>query len=66
MHVIAAQLGHAGVKMTERHYAHLSPGYVAETIRAAFGSLGLVRPSNVADLHSMTREIEAVPAPTYA
>jgi len=47
MHVIAAQLGHASVKVTERHYAHLSPGYVADTIRAAFGSLGLVPVSNV-------------------
>jgi integrase len=47
MHVIAAQLGHASVKVTERHYAHLSPGYVADTIRAAFGSLGLVPASNV-------------------
>jgi hypothetical protein len=25
----------------------LSPGYVADTVRAAFGSLGLVEPSNV-------------------
>lgn len=41
MAVIAAQLGHSSVKITEAHYAHLSPGYVAETIRAAFGSLGL-------------------------
>ncbi len=41
MAVIAAQLGHSSVKITEQHYAHLSPGYVAETIRAAFGTLGL-------------------------
>ncbi len=43
MHVIGAQLGHSSVKITEKHYAHLSPGYVADTIRAAFGSLGLVQ-----------------------
>jgi integrase len=42
MPVIAAQLGHADVKITIRHYAHLSPGYIAETVRAAFGDLGLV------------------------
>jgi integrase len=42
MAVIAAQLGHSDVKLTHRHYAHLSPGYVADTIRAAFGNLGLV------------------------
>jgi integrase len=28
-------IGHSSVKITERHYAHLSPGYVAGTIRAA-------------------------------
>ena len=39
--VIAAQLGHADTRMTERHYAHLAPSYVADTVRAAFGSLGL-------------------------
>ncbi len=42
MGVIAAQLGHSDVKLTARHYAHLSPGYVADTIRAAFGELGVV------------------------
>jgi integrase len=41
MPVIAAQLGHADTRMTERHYAHLAPSYVADTVRAAFGSLGL-------------------------
>jgi integrase len=45
--VIAAQLGHADLKMTSKHYAHLSPGYVAETIRAAFGDLDIVGASNV-------------------
>ena len=50
MHVIAAQLGHASMKMTERHYAHLSPSYVADTIRTAFGKLGLVPETNVATL----------------
>ena len=41
MPVIAAQLGHAGTRMTERHYAHLAPSYVADTVRAAFGNLGI-------------------------
>ena len=45
--VIAAQLGHADTRMVEKHYGHLSPSYVAETVRAAFGSLGIVEPSNV-------------------
>ncbi len=45
--VIAVQLGHADTRMVEKHYGHLSPGYVAETVRAAFGSLGIVEPSNM-------------------
>jgi integrase len=45
--VIAAQLGHSDTRMVEKHYGHLSSGYVAETVRAAFGTLGLVEPSNV-------------------
>lgn len=48
MGVIAAQLGHADTRMTERHYAHLTPNYVAETVRAALPSLGVVEPGNVA------------------
>jgi integrase len=31
--VIARQLGHAGTAMTERHYAHLSQGYIFESIQ---------------------------------
>lgn len=40
--VIAEQLGHQDTRMTEKHYAHLAPSYVADTIRAQFPSLGLV------------------------
>ena len=36
--VIAAQLGHADTRMTEKHYAHLSPSYVADTVRAALSA----------------------------
>jgi integrase len=45
--VIAVQLGHSDTRMVEKHYGHLSSGYVAETVRAAFGTLGLVETSNV-------------------
>jgi len=45
--VIAAQLGHADTRMVEKHYGHLSPSYVADTVRAAFGTLGIVPPANV-------------------
>jgi integrase len=39
--VIAEQLGHADTRMTEKHYAHLAPSYVADTIRAHFPMLGI-------------------------
>jgi integrase len=42
MAVIAAQLGHSDTRMTERHYAHLSPSYIADTVRQSFGTLGIV------------------------
>ena len=45
--VIAAQLGHADTRMVEKHYGHLAPSYVANTVRAAFGSLGILDPSAV-------------------
>jgi integrase len=48
--VVAAQLGHADTRMVEKHYGHLSSGYVAETVRAAFGALGLVEPSKVVSI----------------
>ncbi|MGH7040205.1 MAG: tyrosine-type recombinase/integrase [Stellaceae bacterium] len=50
--VVAAQLGHADTRMVERHYGHLAPSYVADTVRAAFGPLGLVVPSNVVPIGS--------------
>ena len=31
MGVIAEQLGHADTRMTEKHYAHLAPSYIADT-----------------------------------
>ena len=45
--VIAAQLGHADTRMVEKHYGHLAPSYIADTVRSAFGSLGILEPSNV-------------------
>jgi integrase len=52
MFVIAQQLGHADTRMTEKHYAHLSPSYVADTIRAALGDMGLVEASNIVEISS--------------
>jgi integrase len=48
--VIAAQLGHSDIRMVEKHYGHLAPNYVADTVRAAFGSLGIVD-ANVDSVH---------------
>lgn len=50
MGVIAAQLGHADTRMTEKHYAHLSPNYVADTVRAALPDLGIIEKTNLAAL----------------
>ena len=47
MGVIAAQLGHQDTRMTEKHYAHLAPSYIADTIRAHFPTLGISGESNV-------------------
>jgi integrase len=49
MGVIAAQLGHADTRITEKHYAHLSPSYVADTVRAALPGLGIVAETNIAN-----------------
>jgi integrase len=48
--VIAVQLGHADIRMVEKHYGHLAPNYVADTVRAAFGTMGLVETDNVVPL----------------
>ena len=47
MGVIAQQLGHADTRMTEKHYAHLAPSYVAETIRTHFPTLGIAGDTTV-------------------
>jgi integrase len=48
--VIAAQLGHSDTRMVEKHYGHLAPNYVADTVRNAFGSLNIVDLGNVVPL----------------
>jgi integrase len=50
--VIARQLGHADTRMTEKHYAHLAPNYVAETIRAKFPNLGITEASPIVPLRT--------------
>jgi integrase len=48
--VIAKQLGHSDTRMVEKHYGHLAPNYVADTVRAAYGRLGIVEHTNAASL----------------
>src|ERR1700716_4272912 len=55
MGVIAAQLGHADTRMTEKHYAHLAPSYVAQTIRATFPDLGIGDAAKVVPLRRVVR-----------
>lgn len=48
--VIAAQLGHADTRICEKHYAHLTPNYIADPIRANFPDLGVVEEDNVVEI----------------
>ncbi|AQR72886.1 site-specific integrase [Sphingomonas sp. LM7] len=59
MAVIAEALGHADERITRKHYAHLAPSYVAETVRAAIAGLGIVEASNVAVLSTRPPGIKA-------
>lgn len=52
MGVIAAQLGHSDTRMTEKHYAHLAPSYVAETIRASMPKFGIVAGTNIVNFRN--------------
>lgn len=45
--VIAAQLGHSDTRMVEKHYGHLCPNYIADTVRESFGVLGVVEAGNI-------------------
>ena len=56
MAVIARQLGHADTRMTERHYAHLAPNYVADTIRASFPRLTSFAPPAVVSINRMQKK----------
>ena len=40
--VVAKNLGHADTRMCEKHYMHLAPSYIAETIRSQAPKLGIV------------------------
>jgi integrase len=38
---VAAQLGHTDTRMVEKHYGHLAPNAMAESIRTLMPKLGL-------------------------
>jgi integrase len=50
LQVIAEALGHTDTRMTSRHYAHLVPSYVADTIRAHLPAFGAGERDNVTAL----------------
>lgn len=50
LQVIAEALGHADTRITSRHYAHLMPSYVADTIRANLPDFGKYAGDNVVEL----------------
>jgi len=52
MAVIAQALGHADERITRRHYAHLSPSYVADMVRKAVFGLGIVQSGNVVPIQA--------------
>lgn len=50
MAVIAEAMGHKDERITRKHYAHLAPSYVSETVRSAMAGLGIVDRTNVVPL----------------
>jgi integrase len=47
LNVVAHNLGHADTRMTERHYAHLAPSYITETIRRFAPDFGTGEATNI-------------------
>ncbi len=52
LQVVAHNLGHSDTRMVEKHYVHLQPSYVADTIRAAAPKLGIADSGNVTAITS--------------
>jgi integrase len=50
LNVVAHNLGHADTRMTERHYSHLAPSYIAETIRIFAPEFGTADDSSVVSI----------------
>jgi integrase len=45
--VVAAQLGHSDTRMVEKHYGHLAPNYVRDTVRSLYSRIGIAQSDNV-------------------
>lgn len=45
--VVAAQIGHSDTRMVEKYYGHMSPNYIADTVRQTFGDLGIMEKTNL-------------------
>lgn len=48
--IVARNLGHADTHMVEKHYGHLAPSYVADTIRAHAPKFGFKPDAKVTTL----------------
>ena len=59
MAVIAQALGHKDERITRRHYAHLSPSYVADTVRQHAAGMGIVAFDHVEVVDISSRAEEA-------
>jgi integrase len=58
LQVVSEALGHADVRMSQRHYAHLQPGFVADTVRAHLPTFTKAKPK-VKALRRKARKQEA-------
>ena len=47
LNVVAHNLGHADTRMTEKHYAHFAPSYIAETICKFAPTFGTADETNI-------------------
>ncbi len=55
LQVTARQLGHSDTRMVEKHYGHMAPSYIADTVRAALGPLGFAPDKNIVPLKKTKR-----------
>ncbi len=59
LQVVSEALGHADTRMTTRHYAHLQPGFVADTVRAHLPRFSDDKPK----VKTLRRKVQKAKAP---